>query len=203
MKEDDYDIVNIYDYLVYCNSKGMCRLSGMITKKQTVNLIPKDNSGMSPIHIDIIEEILKKIFPKRKKRLQDAEDEIDIFSNGYDFVIILPDKISINQYKALLNVISEVNRFENDYGRKLELTYNPESIIKEAKGKVVIDIEPNPKEKIIGTPHSGFENEKQLKSQILSAKHFDDKTKQRILKEASENNINKIKKLIKIRKKQI
>ena len=40
-------------------------------------------------------------------------------------------------------------------------------------------------------------------SQILSAKHFDDKTKQRILKEASEININKLKKLIKIRKKQI
>ena len=202
MKEDYYDIVDIYDYLVNSNNKGMKRLSGMITKKQTIFLVPKDDASICPIHVDIIEEILKRIFPRRKKnKLQDAENEIDIFSNGYDFVIILPDKISINQFEALLKVISEVKRFEQDYNRNLELSYEPNNLIEKAKSIIAKDIEINPKEKVIGSPHINCENDiEQIKKQILKAKHFSEETKQIALNENENKRIN-IKRLIKFRKK--
>ncbi|MBR3199589.1 MAG: hypothetical protein IKG27_06215 [Bacilli bacterium] len=186
MKEDDYENIDIYDYLAYCNNKRLIRLSGLITKKQVINLIPKDNTGLSPIHIDIIEEILKKTIPKRRRaNWQDASEEIVIFSNGYDFVIELPNKISVEQYNALLNLIYEIKRYEKDYNQKIDLSFEPENLIKEAESKISYDISPNSNEIIVGRPHNNLE----------------EKSKQKGLKEEFENGIKRFKRLIKVRKK--
>ena len=107
--------LNLYDYLVYCKNesvRGVC----LITDKQYIFYTQLDNSDIT--HDEIYTKLENEIHPNDVRDGFKAirNNNIHIASVGHELVIYLPDNklLSLNQYKYIINMLNEVDRFNKE-----------------------------------------------------------------------------------------
>ena len=107
--------LNLYDYLVYSQNKSVRGVS-LITDKQYIFYTQLDNSDIT--HDEIYTKLENEIHPNDKRDGFKAirDNNIHIASVGHELVIYLPDNklLSFNQYKYIINMINEVDRFNKE-----------------------------------------------------------------------------------------
>lgn len=140
---------NIYDYLKFCKETSVCyKLAGLITSKQLVINVAR---GDLDDHWGMITSVCQKVFPERNYDFNYLYGEaIELYSVGYDFQVNLPDRISYQQYLMLLDVLEQIKRFEDNYG-KIEY-FDVEHVMEEAEKKLSINYLFEKDEVIVGNP---------------------------------------------------
>ena len=107
--------LNLYEYLVYSQDKSVRGVS-LITDKQYIFYTQLDNSDIT--HDKIYTKLENEIHPNDKRDGFKAirDNNIHIASVGHELVIYLPDNklLSLNQYKYIINMLNEVDRFNKE-----------------------------------------------------------------------------------------
>ena len=107
--------LNLYNYLVYSQNKSVRGVS-LITDKQYIFYTQLDNSDIT--HDKIYTKLENVIHPNDTKLGFNAirDNNIHIASVGQELVIYLPDNklLSLNQYKFIINMLNEVDKFNRD-----------------------------------------------------------------------------------------
>ena len=150
--DDDYikshlSSETIYEFLKFCHKNGYRKLAGIITNKQRLfNIAPGSD------HWTLTNEMLKKIFPKRKYNWNNPyKDGILIFSTGDDLVIDLPMKISQTQHASILKMLEQIHQFEKDFDTKVKY-FDAEKVLNEANKKLTDNKVDDLDEVIVGIP---------------------------------------------------
>ena len=107
--------LNLYDYLVYSQDKSV-RGVGLITDKQYIFYTQLDNSDITLD--EIYTKLENEIHPNDQRDGFKAirDNNIHIASVGHELIIYLPDNklLSLNQYKYIINMLNEVDRFNKE-----------------------------------------------------------------------------------------
>lgn len=163
-KEDD---LGVYSFLAshYSDDEEISdsaynRMAGIITNKQVAfRYDTADN------HNTILAELEREIFPgSNYNGLNNFENGVLIFGVYNDITIMLPDAITIEQYKYLEKIIEEVERFRRDYWQAKLPYFNGEDILKRAKAIIINKQDLENDEVIVGVPIKETESEQIYKN---------------------------------------
>lgn len=164
-KEDD---LGVYSFLAshYSDDEEISdsaynRMAGIITNKQVAfRYDTADN------HNIILTELEREIFPGSNYNglNNNFENGVLIFGVYNDITIMLPDAITIEQYKYLEKIIEEVERFRRDYWQAKLPYYNGEDILKRAKAIITNKQDLENDEVIVGVPIKETESEQIYKN---------------------------------------
>lgn len=155
-KEEEEHITkkNIYEYLVLNynhikNFRTYYKLAGAVTQKQTVLGI---GAGDITDHIELVRMNLNELKPNDYLYETRYEDNVQFYAYEYNFGIILPDKISNQQYEMIKDIIRQVRKFEKDYNIKIKEQPKLEDTLSKAKEKLSRNCYIEHGEKIVGSP---------------------------------------------------
>ena len=140
--------LSFYEYLKMYYETGKChKLVILITKSQIVYELGGNN------HLDMALNLCKRMFPNRNYNEENIyENAIFLCSIGYDLAVDIPKEISYEQYVCLKKIISDVDRFREDFGLDTECYFDEDSLLESSKKRIKDNLELEKDEVIIGIP---------------------------------------------------
>ena len=145
----DFKYVDLLDYLVYCyNKPGEYKLAGVITDRQTVVDVRRK---IDYDHWDIVEEIHKKVYPQESVEQEKIfPDAIVMFSDGNDFIVDLPNEVSLPQLETFFEFLKQVRTFEQEVGGTIHMLDSISGLADNAHARLNKDKKSRLDEVIIG-----------------------------------------------------